>query len=280
MTTTQTQQAEQAASAFGIPVDDLIDQFSLDAVRSSKEYPAQKIIVYGVPAIGKTTFAGTFPKPILLRTEDGACALDIPTFPKLVKSLGDLENALKALQGEHDYQTLIIDSLDWLEPLVFQYVCQSEGKANIEDFGYGKGYMKADDVWRRIFAKIENVRIKKNMNIIVIAHAVPVVFDAPDSDAYQRYQLKLQKRGAALWMEWSDITLFCNYKINVIASQEKGTNKARGSGERVIYTQERPAFQAKSRWPLPDEIFIGTDATWSEFHQQLNVATEGHYVGF
>ena len=140
--------------------------------------------------------------------------------------------------------------------------------------------MKADDVWRRIFAKIENVRIKKNMNIIVIAHAVPVVFDAPDSDAYQRYQLKLQKRGAALWMEWSDITLFCNYKINVIASQEKGTNKARGSGERVIYTQERPAFQAKSRWPLPDEIFIGTDATWSEFHQQLNVATEGHYVGF
>ena len=277
MDTNQQQQAEQAAGWLGGNPEEYMDRFSLQSVTSSKEFPAQKIVIYGVPAIGKTTFASTFPKPILLRTEDGACALDVPTFPKLVENLKELERALAALHGGHDFKTLVIDSLDWLEPLVFRYVCQQEGKLNIEDFGYGKGYMKADDIWRRVLSKIDNLRVSKSMNIVSIAHAVPVVFDAPDADAYQRYQLKLQKRGTALWMEWADITLFLNYQVSVIANQDKGTNKAHGTDDRIIYTQERPAFQAKSRWPLPGEIYIGKDAKWAEFHKQLSEATEGHY---
>lgn len=272
-------QAEQTAGWLGGSPDDYIDAFCLDAITSSKSFPAQKIIIYGVPAVGKTTFATTFPAPILLRTEDGACALDVPTFPKIVSSLQDFDKVLAALHGEHQYKTLVIDSLDWLEPLVFEYACRAEGKLNIEDFGYGRGYVKADDIWRRVLAKLDLLRQKKGMHVVAIAHATPVLFDAPDTPAYQRYQLKLHKRGAALWTEWADMMLFVNYKVNVLASadQNSAAQKAQGTGERVIYSHERPAFLAKSRWPLPDEIFIGKDMTWAEFHKSLNDATEGHY---
>lgn len=273
------QQAEQAASFLGCNPAEMVNPFDLSSIISSKAetMPPQKIVIYGTPGIGKTTFAATFPKPILLRFEDGASALDIPTFPNVFKNLKDLDLALRALNGEHDYKTLIIDSLDWLEPLVWRSVCAQAGKENIEDFGFGKGYVKVDDFWRLIHSKLEKISQKHSMHIVTIAHAVPATVDLPDMDPYQRYTLKLHKRGSALWMEWADMILFVNYKAHLVASEEGKKKKAKGSGERVIYTQERPAYQAKSRWPLDDEIRIGNDPAWSAFHENLKEATQGAY---
>lgn len=270
-------QAEQAASFLGCDTGELLNPFDLSAISSSKAFPSQKIVIYGVPGIGKTTFAATFPAPILLRFEDGAAALDVPTFPKVAASLQELETALTSLRGAHKFKTLIIDSLDWLEPIVWRYTCAKEGKENIEDFGYGKGYIKVDEVWRSIQKKIEALR-SNGMHIVTIAHAVPVTYDAPDADPYQRYTLKLHKRASALWMEWADMILFLNYKANIIQSEDGKKAKAKGSGDRVIYTTERPAYQAKSRWPLDAEILIGKDPSWAPFHNQLNEATGGAYV--
>lgn len=276
MTQTAQEQAVQAARLLGCEASELASPFDLSAIVSSKGFAPMKIVIYGVPGIGKTTFAGTFPAPILLRTEDGAAALDIPTFPRVMTTLQDFDAAMSALRREHPFKTLVIDSLDWLEPLVWDYVCTKNGKENIEDFGYGKGYVKVDDVWRTIQAKLEKLRTLRGMNIVAIAHAVPVTVDPPDSDAYQRYSLKLHKRGAALWMEWAEMILFLTYKTRVVRKEGEKA-KASGSGDRVIYTAERPAYQAKSRWPLEHEIFIGNDPTWAAYHTALTEATEGAY---
>lgn len=282
MTQTAQQQAEQAASWLGCDASELVNPFELAAVTSSKEWRGQKIIIYGVPGIGKTTFAGTFPKPILLRTEDGAAALDIPTFPARVTRMSDFNEVFKALNGKHDFKTLIIDSLDWLEPLVFQSVIDehnrekpSDLKNSIEAFGYGKGYVKAKELWQRFFTKLDKLQ-ERGMSIVAIAHAAAVIFEAPDADPYQRYSLKMNKHSAALWMEWADMILFLNYKTSVIKG-ESGKLKGKGHGERVIFTQERPAYQAKSRWPLDEEIFIGNDPAWAAFHENLKEATGGLY---
>ena len=280
------QQAEQAASVLGCDPSELLDPFTLDMITSSKAktFPPQRIVIYGTPGIGKTTFAGTFPNPILVRLEDGAAALDIPTFPKVVIALSELDQALRALNKQHNFKTLIIDSLDWLEPLVWRYVCRQAGVENIEDFGYGKGYVKVDDVWRNIQSKIQKLCDNHKMNVVTIAHAVPVTVDPPDMDPYQRYSLKLHKRASAIWMEWADMILFVNYKTHLISTDtgssdsRKKRKKAEGTGERVIYTQERPAYQAKCRWPLDEMIVVGNDPTWAAFHENLTEATGGAYL--
>lgn len=252
--------------------------FSLDSVVSSKNFSPQKVVVYGVPGVGKTTFAATWPKPIILRTEDGAGALDIPTFPQVAKTTEEIQQAITALRKPgHGFKTLIVDSLDWAEPLVWRRVCEQEQKKNIEDFGFGKGYVKVDDKWRGLQRMLDDLREAAGMHVVCIAHAVPVMFDPPDSDSYQRYTLKLHKRAAALWTEWAEMLLFMNYKSRVVEAKDNGKSKAKGSGERVIYTQERPAYQAKTRWPLPDEIYIGNDPTWGAFHEELSTASEGAY---
>lgn len=272
------QHAEQAAAGTGFIE---LDPFSLDAVSSSKakEFPPQKIVIYGTPGIGKTTFAATFPKPVLLRTEDGAAALDIPTFPAIPKNLEQVRQALRTLyRGGHQFKTLIVDSLDWLEPLVFDEVCRDGAKEKIEDFGYGKGYANAKEKWRDLLHILETLKNKTKMNVVAVAHAVPVSVDLPDLDPFQRYSMKLNKHGSALWMEWADMILFVNYKANIKRDSEgKSTGKAAGSGERVIFTQERPAYQAKSRWPLDEEIHIGNDPTWAAFHENLKEASGGAY---
>lgn len=251
--------------------------FTMESVISSKRFSPQKVVVYGVPGVGKTTFAGTWPNPVLLRAEDGAGALDIPTFPNLAQSMDDLRMAILALlNGNHGFQTLILDSLDWIEPFVWQAVCAEDGKNSIEDFGYGKGYVKVDAKWQGIQTALDMLRQRKNMHIVAIAHAVPQIFDPPDSEPWMRYGIKLHKRAASLWTEWAEMLLFINYQTR-LEKQGEGKAKAKGSGDRVIFTQERPAWLAKSRWPLPESIYIGRDANFTEFHKALKEATNGEY---
>lgn len=243
-------------------------------------FPPQKILIYGVHGIGKNTFAATFKSPVLLQIEDGSAAIDIPAFP-LVTAFQGVIDVIQALHGEHEYKTLILDTLDWLEPILWQATCDHHGKESIESFGYGKGYVEVDRWWRHIMAGLDSLRHSRGMDIVVLAHSEIKNITPPDSDPYDTYQIKMQKRAFALWQEWADMVLFLNYKIQ-IHKTKTGINEERtratGTGDRAIYTAERPAFKAKSRWPLPDEILIGKDRTWANFHAQLAAATGGKYI--
>lgn len=253
--------------------------FSLDDIRSTGGlFTPQRILIYGVQGLGKTTFGCTFEAPILLRTEDGAGALDVPTFPELVTRYQDLEAAIQALHGEHPFKTLVIDSLDWMEPIVWKDATDFLGVEHIEDAGYGKGYVQADYSWRNIIAGLDSLRYTKGMNIVTVAHSEVKTHQPPDGEAYDRYQIRIHKRAFAIWQEWADMVLFCNYDRHMVGDPKKGEKRrAEGSGDRVIYTAERPYYLAKNRWGLPPKIVIGQDKTWSAFHRALHEATNGAY---
>lgn len=262
--------------------------FSLNSVISANsELKPQKTVIYSVQGLGKTTFGSTFESPIIVRTEDGAAALDTPTFPDLVKTFADMKDAITALHGDHPYKTMVLDSLDWLEPIIWKQQIDSKPFSEknaeiktIEDYGYGKGFTMALDWWRYIMGGLDSLRTNRGMSIILIAHSEIKRYDSPDTDPYDRYGIKLHRGAFGLWQEWADMVLFCNYKTRVRATDvgfNKEVKRGEGSGERIIYTEERPAFLAKNRWGLPPEIYIGNDKTWSAFHRELNKCTAGKY---
>jgi len=252
-------------------------------VSAAADFKAQKIIVYGPPGLGKTTFGCTFERPILLRTEDGAGAIDVPTFPQLATTVEEIRQAISALcSAEHGFKTLVIDSLDWLEPIIWAATSARLNVASIETPGYGKGYVEAESEWRTIIGDLDVLRTW-GVNVVLVAHSEIKRVEPPDSDPYDRYQIKLHKRAWALWQEWADMLLFANYERRLLKQKDGGKSgddkyRAEGTGERVIYTDERPAFLAKNRWSLPAKIRIGQDKTWSGFHQALNTATGGKYA--
>jgi hypothetical protein len=222
-----------------------------------------RIVIYGVHGVGKTTFGACAPNPVVIQTEDGLGTLDVQHFP-LAKSFGDVMEAFQALYTEdHDFETVVIDSLDWLEPLVWAEACARNGWENIEQPGYGKGYLATLSVWREYFEAINALRDDKGMAVIQTAHADIRRFDSPETEPYDRYVIKLHARASALVQEHADAILFANWKVATTKADvgfNQKVTRAIGRGERTIYTEERPAFIAKNRYRLPPEIPMSWDA--------------------
>jgi len=223
-----------------------------------------RLVIYGVPGVGKTTIAAAAPKPVFIPIEDGLCSLDVDAFPQ-PKSLSEVREDIGSLISEdHDYETLVIDCADAMEPMVWANVCEADGKESIADFGYGKGYDKAGDIWRDLLKGLDILR-DKGMMIIMIAHSTVVRFESPDSDGYDRWDLRLHKRAKALLCDWADAILFANHETNVVSTNNSERKRGISTGKRVLHTVEKAAWTAKNRYNLPPTIPL----SWSELETGL-----------
>lgn len=227
---------------------------SISKTRRAAQPP--RVIVHGAQGVGKSTFAASAHAPIFLPFEDGLTGLEVDAFPRLT-SYEEAMDALRVLAKEqHDYGTVVIDSLDWLEPLVWAKVAAAHGKASIEDIPYGKGYAEALPLWRGIFDALNWLREQRSMAVILIAHSQVKRFEAPDSEPFDRYELKLHKGASALAVEWADIVGFAHHETAIKKDSTGFTTRARGvaTGRRMLRVAETPACVAKNRYALPDLI--------------------------
>lgn len=233
--------------------------------------PPDRVVLYGVHGIGKTSFASNFPDPVFIEAEQSLATLGLKLarFPEKPTRLSDVYEAIESLsKDEHAFKTIVIDTLDALEPLVWDAVCAENNWASIESPGYGKGYVAALDKWRQILAGLDWLRAQRGMGIVLIAHAHVKRFESPIVDPYDRYILKLHEKSAALVCEWADHVIFANYRVAVTKSKRGEVTRGVGSGDRTLFAEERPGFWAKNRG-LPSEMPMD----WTTFSQHLNKTT-------
>lgn len=234
--------------------------FDLSTIRRGRDIRPPRVFLFGVEGIGKTTFAAGAPSPVFLFTEDGAGALDVARFP-LIETVDQVREALTTLYNEpHDFATLVLDSVDWLEQIIVREV---ESKHDAKELAYGKSAVKQAELWSELLGGFNALRADRGMVTILIGHAMIKRFDSPETEPYDRYQPKLQERSSAMLREWCDAVLFANYRT-VVKKTDVGFNKevARGitTGERLIFTAEKPAYLAKNRYSLPDALPLSWDA--------------------
>jgi hypothetical protein len=229
---------------------------SLADIRKKTKLKPPKLVLYGGAGIGKTSFASGMNAPIFALTEDGMGKIQCDHFPVAKDYDTFIANLKTLLDEDHEYKTLAVDSLDWLEPLIWEKVCQEHGKKSIEEFGYGRGYVEALKQWREYIDILNRLRDEKSMTIIQIAHNQIKRFESPEIEAYDRHELKLHRKAGDLILEHSDCCFFANFKLGTVKTQGKGgqTNTKAVQGDRVIYTQAKPAFLAKNRYGLPEEM--------------------------
>lgn len=221
---------------------------------TGKRKRAQKVVIYGVEGIGKTTFASQFPSPVFIDTEGSTDHLDVARTDKPTSWQMLISYVKEFAMMPGLYRTLVIDTIDWAEQLCVEYICNKHNKAGIEDFGYGNGYVFVREEMGRFLNLLDEV-IDAGMNVVITAHAQIRKFEQPDEmGAYDRFELKLGKKTGSqtspLIKEWADMVLFANYKNEIITST---TNKKKAvNGKRLMYATHNPAWDAKNRHGLPD----------------------------
>lgn len=241
-------------------------KITLEHLKTPRPTRPPIVLLYGTDGVGKSTagLVGTS-DPILLPTEPVRDKFhQTPQFD-LCNSFEEADAALDFLLREaHDFKTLVVDSIDWLEALIFDRVGRDNGKAFAE-IGYGKGYVAASVLFRGFLKKIQTLNTTRKMTVVLIAHSKIERVEPPDNEPYDKYSIDLHKDLAPTCREFCDAIFFVNFKVFVSKKQNSEATRATGRGDRVMYTQAKPAFYAKNPWGLPDELPFEEGKVWETF---------------
>ena len=236
----------------------------LSKIKRGGETLPPRVLLSGPEGIGKSTFGAGAPAPLFISQEDGLTGLDhvARISPETYADVLATIDALTADPGE--YKTLVIDTTDWLERSIHQFICARDGKQGIEDYGYGKGYKVAEQELSNLTAKLDTLRSRQKFGVILLSHVQIKPFTAPDGNTWDRYELKGHKGFTGILREWPDACLFAVYEVFKTKERGSSVEKVTGGG-RIIHTTWSPGWDAKNRLGLSEVL----DLDYSQFAEEV-----------
>jgi hypothetical protein len=218
-----------------------------------------------MPKIGKSTLASCAPDALLIPTEDRVSHIDCQK-TEVIQSMDELLSIFAYLEKGTPFRSVVIDTLDWLEPILHEYICKKKGfKNGLNDdkdanVNYGRGMrIHAVEGWKAFLQECDNLREKANMNIILLAHSSIEKINPPDSSAYEVYSFKLDKHASAVVEEWCDVIAFYSREI-AVTKEDVGFGQKKGKAlnfenKRVLNMQATsPAWVSGNSYGLEDCI--------------------------
>ena len=235
-------------------------QIDLKNVHPKVIYVPPKLILYGRNGIGKSRFALKTPNPVFLDLDENIYELpcisnktlgfDIKTFDDVLAFLGTLFNE------EHEFKTLVIDSLSSLEKLVTEKVLKESNVSSLASFQYGQGYQKMMPLWEQFLQKLKNLWNYKKITIIMLAHFKEKREEHLTGASYMQYQINLYEKASELLRNWCSCVLFAEDEIELqdeTVEFNRTISKVKGS-TRVVHTDGGTTFLAKNTYNLPPKL--------------------------
>jgi len=252
-------------------------------VRSSELRP-HVTFIYGVPGIGKTTFASFAPAPVFLMTEDGLMSPHLRKAQFLaakghkIQSYDEMLGWLEALaEGDHNFKTVIIDTISAFEPLLETAVLERYNATakkrvqSVSDIPYGQGPDLANEFWLRFMRACQAVRDNAGMSVIIVGHSVSRQVKPPDSEPYDRYEPALHKKCWPLIIAESDNVFFARRPV-ALKKEEGGfveKHRAIAQEDRRLFCEDAATHVAKNRCDLPAYIPMN----WAEYAEKVPFMT-------
>lgn len=234
-----------------------------------------KLVLHGDEGVGKTTFAAGLEKPIFICTEHGSDNLDIARATRddgvVLESYTDVKDVISWLRdNDHEFRTVVVDTIDALTDLMEIEICEKQEWRSVSAVEFGKGWAEVLEAWRWFSARLDELRNKKQMNIVLIGHSDVKRQNDPDKDPFDRYVLRLYSKAANHLKSWTDMFFFTRYEVGTIKKNGKVVGVS--TGRRVVHTRHTAAYDAKSRFWAPDAFDL--DAT--AFAQVMELNHELH----
>ena len=241
----------------------------LDSIRTGPTLSPVRLLLHGQEGVGKTSWAAGCPDSLFLTAEDGGGDLDyaraeVTTWKGLRRAVEDL------IANPGPFRTVVIDTIDTFERLLWAFLCERARVESIEEVGggFGKGYTQATEEMSELAKALDELRTKTRMNVILLAHSHVKTFNDPLGNPYDRYEVQLHKGASALWKGWADGVYFAAFEVTVRTAKRNAAIDVKGkaeSGRRVLYTTKDPAYDAKQRHNLPEELPL----SWQAFSKAM-----------
>ena len=217
--------------------------------------------IFGEAGVGKTTLAATFPKPVIIRTEDGTTSLagreDVSLFPVAATSAEVFAQIEALATGEHDFESVVLDSVTQLSAIVEAEIVATDPKAKSiapAGGGYGAGYLQVADVNHRIREWMGALATDRKMNVVFLGHADTETMDLPDSDPYSRYTVRLHKKTLPAYVDNVDLVGFLRMKTMLRGGSEDKVKRALSTGERELICHPQAANVSKNRFGITEPM--------------------------
>jgi hypothetical protein len=216
-----------------------------------------KAVVYGPEGTGKSSLASLLPSPVFIDVEGSTGRLDVARVEP--RNVADILGAITEIRTRHaaDYRTVVIDTADWIEAIYAEEMCKSQRKASIAECGggYGKGYVELGRKFLDFLDALDAVAAA-GLHVVILAHCKTVKVSPPDQvEGFTRFQLKLNEEHVAAKMkEWAHLVLFVRRDVQLIKGKDDRIKGGTTAAEHVIQTSYAPAWDAKNRHDLPEQL--------------------------
>jgi hypothetical protein len=248
-------------------------------INKGRKQRPRRVLVYGENGVGKSSFAAQWPTPVFLNLEDGIGDIDCDS-TDVLRNLEEFYQALVAVSGSQ-YETVVVDTIDWLEKLIFAVVAKNAGKATVEDIGFGRGYQAVEQQWQDLLKGFTYLW-QSGKHVLFTCHEQIEKFVNPEGESYNYWRPSLHAKGSGCITEWCDEVFFLRFKVNTITKDEGfGAKRAIGIGgtDRVIKTTKTAGYEAKNRLGLPDEIAPTFDAIRPYLPRAVEAKPQGNISG-
>lgn len=213
------------------------------------------LVVHGQEGVGKSSLVAGAPAPIFDDAEKKAAAIGIAR--EVPASWSDRLGLIEYLRtADHPYKTYVGDTADAMEVMLHAHLCREAQKNSIEEIGggFGKGLRLAAETFARYLDELDRLRFERGMHVMILAHSAIRTFNNPEGADYDRWEMKLDKRVAALLRERSTACLFARFDVAVKADKNKAIGLS--TGERVVNTMHNAAWDAKNTLDLPEQFTL------------------------
>jgi hypothetical protein len=217
------------------------------------------LIVHGGPGVGKSTFAAGAPDPLFIDCDNRTAHLDV----KRIAPTGwedILEIFRLVARGELPCKTIVIDTLDHAEMLLWAHLVAVAGVTTIEEVGggYGKGYIAALGEWRRLAAGMDAVRAR-GVNVVMLAHSADKGHKNAVGEDYARIEVALDKRATGFLSQRVDAIGYAAFDTVVVKNKE-GRAKAKTSGNTTLSFKPSAAVATKRFARFPEACALTWEA--------------------
>lgn len=242
-----------------------------EIVNRPKTLPA-RVFIYAPPKEGKTSFAAYAPKPIFVMTkgETGLRKLieanripETPHFDNDARTWNEfLANVRWVAESNHDYQTLVIDTINGAELLLANHVLQETFEGQIVGpTGFNAkqaGQKVCFPIWGKFLELLDKIN-QRGLGIILLAHAV-----IDGEGEQQKIRPKGWKRLWSVTQAWADVIGFLCREV----TEKDGETIY---GRRRLILEQRPNIEAGNRLGLPSVLELGESASnaWKKFAEAL-----------